>query len=44
MRRMKKKRKRKKRKRMRMMTCLYRRALAVRDNGPWRWVGLASYP
>jgi len=41
MRRMKKKRK--KRKKMRMMTCLYRRALAVRDNGPWRWVGLASY-
>jgi hypothetical protein len=35
-------RRRKKRKKMRMMTCLYRRALVVRDSGPWRWVGLAS--
>jgi hypothetical protein len=33
---------RRRRKKKKMMTCLYRRALAVRDSGQWRWVGLAS--
>jgi hypothetical protein len=33
---------RRRRKKKMMMTCLYRRALAVKDSEPWRWVGLAS--